>query len=574
MRLRLLIAASLLIACAVVPGAAEAATAGLAYQRTFPALAANRYDPTTPPTDIYVLRVADPDGAADALEVDADGRLRDTAAPLTPRAGCAAGADGWVTCTPPPLASGHATQVQLAIDTGAGDDRVTVSDRGPTATLDLGPGDDHVVVTGGAWTVRGGDGADAIEVSAAYPTTTWDGGPGPDRASGPGVGVSYAGRAAGVHVTPDDVADDGEPGEGDDVGTDVGAITGGDGPDLLQAAAGVVEGGPGDDTLLGAPGTQRPPRLRGGDGDDTVLGGPGDEDLDGGDGADRLDGGAGNDLLDPGPGADRAAGGDGDDRVIYLTDQAPDVYDGGPGRDRFDARHLAGTIDVSLDGVADDGPAGEHDRVGPDWEWVTVTSGRLVGTDGPDELRVEGPGGADGRGGADVLSGFGTLTGGPGRDVITTGVDRRADRAHPLVTVDARDGAGGDRVFCAARVVRVRRDAGDRTVGCAGHPEVTLAPSAPGPLALRDGAPVSLALRCFGGQTCRGRLWLRTGRAGARPVGTRTLAVSPSVQRVAVPVQRRGAGACGTARATVRLRDDAGHRYVQDVKLGPCTWTR
>jgi hypothetical protein len=573
MRLRLLLAAAT-AACAVVPGAAGAATVGLDHLQTLPATSGDRYYAATPPTDVYVLRVADPDGAANALEVDGTGRLRDTAVPLTPGPGCAAGADGWVTCTPAPTAPGNGTQVHLALDTGAGDDQVMVADRGPAARLDLGPGDDGVLVTGGGWSVGGGDGADAIQDDQAYPHATWDGGPGPDRASGQGVDVTYAGRTVGVHVTPDNVADDGAPGEGDDVGTDVGMITGGDGPDVLRAAGGLVDGGAGDDTILGGPATQRPPWLRGGDGNDTILGDSSDEVLQGGPGDDRLDGGAGNDSLDPGPGADHSAGGADDDSVAYDSDGAPDVYSGGPGRDQLLAYHNREPILIALDGVADDGRPGEHDRVAPDWESVTIGTGRLIGSGGPDILRVEDQGSADGRGGDDELSGFGTLTGGPGHDTITTDVDQQLHRPRPLVTVDARDGAGGDRLFCDARVVRVRRDRGDHAVGCAGHPEVTLAPASPWPLVLRDGGSTSLALRCFGGQSCRGRLWLRAGPAGSRPIGSTTLTAPLSVRHTVVHVARRGRAACGTLRATVRLRDRAGHRFVQDVKLGPCTWRK
>ncbi len=50
--------------------------------------------------------------------------------------------------------------------------------------------------------------------------------------------VSYAGRAGGVSADPDGLADDGAPGEGDRVGTDVEGAIGGEGPDVLESSPG------------------------------------------------------------------------------------------------------------------------------------------------------------------------------------------------------------------------------------------------------------------------------------------------------------------------------------------------
>ena len=97
--------------------------------------------------------------------------------------------------------------------------------------LDGGPGDDRL------W---GGDGDDRLV-----------GGPGRDVLSG-GAGLhdraDYSGRTAGVALTLDAVANDGEPGEGDDLRADV--------EDLL--------GGRGADRLVGNGAAERAPRRSGG----------------------------------------------------------------------------------------------------------------------------------------------------------------------------------------------------------------------------------------------------------------------------------------------------------------------
>lgn len=128
-----------------------------------------------------------------------------------------------------------------------------------------GPGDDRIPGGPGgpndADTVSGGDGVD------------W---------------VSYYGRANGVTVALDDVADDGETGEGDNVRSDVEAVTGTSYVDVLigNAAANSLFGGEGDDTLTGGAGADR---LLGEAGDDTLYARDGvtDVSVDGGAGTDR-----------------------------------------------------------------------------------------------------------------------------------------------------------------------------------------------------------------------------------------------------------------------------------------------
>jgi Ca2+-binding RTX toxin-like protein len=173
--------------------------------------------------------------------------------------------------------------------------------------------------------------------------------------------VSYASSTAPLTVTIGGGADDGAPGEGDDVQGDVEQISGGSGDDrlvgndannLLDGAAGDDElsgennndtliGGPGADVLSGGSGFDRvsywtrtaPLSLTIGDGADDGASGEGDdiqadiEQLDAGQGNDRLVGDAANNVLKGHAGDDVLTGGGGFDRLI-----------GGDGDDRLDAR--------------------------------------------------------------------------------------------------------------------------------------------------------------------------------------------------------------------------------------------
>lgn len=114
-----------------------------------------------------------------------------------------------------------------------------------------------------------------------------DGGPGADVLNGgPGDDVvSYSGTT-GVSVTLDGMANDGAPGEGDNVGADVEDIFGSDGPDTLvgDGGANTIDGGAGND------------RITGGAGKDALFGGDGDDVINAQDGqVDRIDCGAGSD---------------------------------------------------------------------------------------------------------------------------------------------------------------------------------------------------------------------------------------------------------------------------------------
>jgi Ca2+-binding RTX toxin-like protein len=127
-----------------------------------------------------------------------------------------------------------------------------------------------------------------------------------------------------------------------------------------------------------------------GDGNDvaTNLNEPSRTWLVGGNGDDRLTGGPGNDTLEGDAGADTLAGGPGEDIATYFNSAAP--------------------VTVTLDGLANDGAAGEGDTVMPDLEDLACGPGNdtLVGSDGNNVLTGEdGNDVLDGRGGTDSLDG-------------------------------------------------------------------------------------------------------------------------------------------------------------------------
>ena len=126
-------------------------------------------------------------------------------------------------------------------------------------------------------------------------------------------------------------------------------------------------------------------------------------------GPDTLGGGPGNDVLRAGPGGP----GDGD------------LLNGSEGTDTVSYEHRSGGVVVSIDGIANDGSAGEGDNVASDAECLTggAASDVLVGSDSDNCI--------DGRGGSDTINGLGgadSLEGGaadPSSDVLLggTGID-------------------------------------------------------------------------------------------------------------------------------------------------------
>lgn len=338
---------------------------------------------------------------------------------------------------------------EYVFDVGGNDDTVTVAAPVPGAGAG-GDGADRLVggplrdvIDGGDGkdNIDGGDGPDALTGGAGDDTLSGgddddslDGGQGPGATSdndslngGDGEDTAYYRRDAAVAVSLDDMAGDGQPGESDNVHSDIENLSGGNGDDSLTGNDGrnVIDGGPGADSLSGMGGND-------------VLIDSGQDSA-----ADRLDGGAGDDTMSAGRGPDTYTGGDGED---YVSDYVNRGF----------------AVNVSLDGVADDGSPGEGDNVGPDVEDVSGGAGNdtLVGSAADNEL--------DGGAGDDTISGGDGndgLNGGAGRDVIDGGAGR-----DDLVggagadTFKTRDGLT-DRVNCGGGTDAVQGEARDDIAG-------------------------------------------------------------------------------------------------------------
>jgi Ca2+-binding RTX toxin-like protein len=212
--------------------------------------------------------------------------------------------------------------------------------------------------------------------------------------------------------------------------------------------------------------------IRGGDGNDDIDGADQADSFDGGAGDDSMQGASGNDVLNGGPGNDvfltnhletgndTKNGGDGNDRIIGHRDPGNDVYIGGAGVDLLDFRGATAGVTVRLDGVANDGPAGEADNAATDLENLKGTSGNdtLVGDSGRN--LIEGFAGNDTlRGGSPPPSRTGTrisflgddtLDGGIGSDVMQgEGGDDRLlarDAVDDQVAAAMSCGSGNDRL--------------------------------------------------------------------------------------------------------------------------------
>jgi Ca2+-binding RTX toxin-like protein len=144
--------------------------------------------------------------------------------------------------------------------------------------------------------VNGGDGDDALEYSTGLGgddtgagADTYIGGAGTDK-------LWLDAHPGGMAISLDGVANDGVPGEGDNVGSDIESI----------------DGTPGNDVFVGSAG---PDQFSGEGGNDEIHGGAGNDDLIGGSGDDKLFGDAGNDKVQGSGGADAVDGGAGADQL-------------------------------------------------------------------------------------------------------------------------------------------------------------------------------------------------------------------------------------------------------------------
>jgi hypothetical protein len=196
----------------------------------------------------------------------------------------------------PSGASSCLARSRTRILTADQDDFFNVGAAGNVVELRMGGGADRVFTTGSRIEAYGDGGND--ELSGYTGLDRLDGGPGDDQLApysfgdtvvgGPGFDTVLYGGADPVAVTLDGVADDGVAGQQQNIGADVEAVRGGDGPDDITgtAAANALRGGGGGDTL------------QGGGGADALVGEGGNDTIRARDGAaDTVDCGPGNDAV-------------------------------------------------------------------------------------------------------------------------------------------------------------------------------------------------------------------------------------------------------------------------------------
>ncbi len=211
----------------------------------------------------------------------------------------------------------------IVVDLKGGDDYFTAkSNVNRPITAYGGKGNDVIGGGMGADLLYGDEGNDTLLGGDGNDTLI--GGIGADEMMGMGGNdtVDYRGHAAGITLTVDNKANDGSPGEKDNVRSDVETII----------------GSKYNDTLVGGPGAQT---IHGMQGNDYIAGLGGNDSLYGGEGNDSLFGGENDDYLIGGSGADYVSGGNGIDTISYERDPAG--------------------VRISLDGVANDGRVDRND---------------------------------------------------------------------------------------------------------------------------------------------------------------------------------------------------------------------
>ena len=98
-----------------------------------------------------------------------------------------------------------------------------------------------------------------------------------------------------------------------------------------------------------------------------------------------------------------------------------DIFDGGSGNDTADYSTIGPDLNISLDGVANDGSAGENDNVLPNIEIINSGSGNdtINASAAPGGVTINGNNGNDSiTGGANNDS----ISGGAGNDTIDGGL--------------------------------------------------------------------------------------------------------------------------------------------------------
>lgn len=274
---------------------------------------------------------------------------------------------------------------------GSGSDTLRGGDTAPAYDISGGNGNDTIEGGSARVVAWGGNGNDVLTGGAG--TDQLEGGPGADVIGGSAGGdmANYYARQIGLDISLDGVANDGEPGEGDNVLPSIGHVLAGHKPDRVDAS-----------------GASGPVFIEGQEKDDVLIGSAFNDRIEGDNGADTIDGGPGDDVLHgEHPLATRATGGD--------------VIIGGDGVDTFEsldddpARVGSSGSTITLDGVADDGFPGEGDNVGADVENVVGSKYADTITGSPAANVLSGLGGNDTIYGGDADD---TLRGGDGDDTL------------------------------------------------------------------------------------------------------------------------------------------------------------
>ncbi len=330
------------------------------------------------------------------------------------------------------------------IDGGTGNDN-TIDGAGGDDVLGGGSGNDVLIGGTGNDALDGGLGDDDFEgipgegLFGSNPpsqgTDTYIGG-------GGGDSVIYTDRGEDLALSLDGVANDGQPGEHDNIGPDVTTVLGGSGADVIT-------------------GNGYANAFAGDTGDDVITGEGGDDRLFGGSGSDRLDAGAGQDYLEGDDAGDVLVGGP--DVDTFYGEDPLNASNGTTGRDQILARDGNAEF-VSCGPGIDAAQVDGSDRVRA---WVATD-------DQCESIDSDGPAGGGGTGGG----------GGGERGLTVAGVVSRAGKIKVSLVLP---GPGSVSVRAGARLrghaIAVGRQA--RSASAAGPLAVTVRPRAAARRALR-----------------------------------------------------------------------------------------
>jgi Ca2+-binding RTX toxin-like protein len=194
-------------------------------------------------------------------------------------------------------------------------------------------------------------------------------------------------------------------------------------------------GGPGNDTIYGGAANST---IDGGAGNDTIYADSGNDAINGGPGNDTIYGGTGNSYIFGGPGNDVEVGGSGTDLLGWSAFGLPETGEPDKGENTFEStggntivsfEYAKGPVEVSLDGVANDGEAGQKDNVEPGVAEVRGSEYNDTLIAGAPPVILNGEGGND------------TIYGGPGGDTLIGG------EGNDTIYTKGPAGDGPDQIF-------------------------------------------------------------------------------------------------------------------------------